>query len=197
MDHSSTILGTTIVAALSGLLWYIGVFDRIEFQEDSVLGPFKFFYKNHAGPYSQSGQSFQEIQGFLTSKGFAVNQFKKAGIYYDDPKTTKAPTRYAAGFLVSVGGQEEEQIADMLDDILKEFQVMTIEKTRTISSTFPIKAGFLSFALSAMKTYPAFINRGYSMKCGPIEVYTCGKIETHFPVENFERFIPVVKEQEK
>jgi hypothetical protein len=79
----------------------------------------------------------------------------------------------------------------MMDDILKEFKIMTIKKTKTISSTFPIKAGFMSFALSAMKTYPAFLHRGHEMKCGPVEVYTCEKIETHFPVENLEQFTPV------
>jgi DNA gyrase inhibitor len=100
MDQSA-IIGTTFVATLSGL-WYIGVFDRIEFQEDTVLGPFQFFYKKHAGPYSQSGQHFEEIRKFLQSKG--LKHLKTAGIYYDDPKTTKAPTRYAAGFLVQMGG---------------------------------------------------------------------------------------------
>eukprot|EP00557_Chaetoceros_sp_GSL56_P004784 CAMPEP_0176489590 /NCGR_PEP_ID=MMETSP0200_2-20121128/7375_1 /TAXON_ID=947934 /ORGANISM="Chaetoceros sp., Strain GSL56" /LENGTH=198 /DNA_ID=CAMNT_0017886753 /DNA_START=89 /DNA_END=685 /DNA_ORIENTATION=- len=198
MDESSAIIGTAIIVALSGL-WYIGVFDKIEFQEgeDSFLGPAKFFYKNHSGPYSQSGKHFEDIDKFLASR--ALQHFKKAGIYYDDPKTTTTrPTRYAAGFLVNLeegkGGQEE-QIVGKMDDILKEFQVMTIDKTRTISSTFPMRAGSLSFALSAMKTYPAFLNKGYKMMCGSVEVYACEKIETHFPLEKFERFIPVNEQQ--
>ena len=199
MDYQSVgaIIGTSVIATLSGFCWYIGVFDRVEFQENTELGPFKFFYKNYTGDYSQSGVNFEAIRKFLSERG--LNRLHKAGIYFDDPKTAKAPTRYAAGFLIATRDKHEKEtehqiVADSMNEILKEFKVMDIEKTKTISSKFPVKAGFLSFALSAMKTYPAFLKKGYVMKCAPMEIYTCETIETHFPLENFERFAPVITE---
>lgn len=182
--NQSTLVGSALIAILSGL-WYVGVFNEVKFR-DGMVGPAKFVYKKHVGPYEQSAMHFCQLQTDLKERG--LEDFRVAGIFYDDPSATKKP-RYIAGFLVENKGQEDRFEA-FEKDLLKDFDVMNIKATKTIMSTFLIRAGPFSYGLSAMKTYPAFDKKGYTMKSGPMEIYDRAKIDTHFPQENYEQFLP-------
>jgi len=188
--NQSTLIGSALIAILSGL-WYVGVFNEVKFT-DGMVGPAKFVYKKHAGPYQQSGMHFMVLCTDFKERG--DEDFRMAGIYYDDPETTKNP-RYLAGFLVENKGQEDRFEA-FEKDFLKGFEVMNIKATKTIMSTFLVRAGNLSYGLSAMKTYPAFDKKGYTMKSGSMEIYDRVKIYTHFPQENYEQFLPEESSEE-
>ena len=174
---------SVIILCLSGL-WYIGVFKKIKFEEGKV-GPVKFVHRKHSGPYKNSGIHFGEILSILEDQD--LSDCKTAGIYYDDPKTTSNP-RYACGFLVEIA--QKDRFEDAKESFLREFEEIEIKETRTKMSSFPVRAGILSYALSSMKTYNTFEKKGHQMKCGSIEVYDGEEIETHFPQENCEEFLP-------
>ena len=110
------------------------------------------------------------------------------GMFYEDPQTTPNP-RYAAGFLV------EAKYEQLYQSFAKEFFAqgfleLELKETKTISTSFPLRAGIVSYALSAMKVYPAFMKKNLEMKCGSVELYLKDTIVTHFPQENYELYLP-------
>lgn len=144
------------------------------------------FSHKGAGPYKDLHGLFKFVCD--SKQKYNLKDCKVAGIYYDDPETIVLP-RYAVGFLV-----ESKQMAQMnavKNSLSKDYQFLEIKKTRTICATFPIRAGFLSYALSAMKVYPAFKKRlQVRLQSGVMEIYHGNFIATHFPVEHFDLFLP-------
>ena len=201
----TTIAGLSLPVLLVGnLLWFLGAFRSITF-EKGRLGPSRkiFVYKTSKGPYSGVGPKFEAVYKFLKGHGFGIKDDSTkppalppmAGIYYDDPKTTDVP-RYAVGFLIdsddTVSRQHWERLKKEDSIVENEWSVLEIEDTPTIVSFFPIRWMAVSCALSAMKTYPAFEKTGYELKCGAMEIYRTdlGRVETHFPQDNFLQFNP-------
>ena len=204
--NQTKLFGSALVVIFSGL-WYIGIFNEVKFR-DAAIGPAKFFYKRYEGEYEHSGSDFEALLIYLKEKD--LEDFRIAGIFYDNPKPKKKKKRnyndrfrvdnrktpkYLAGFLVETGQQEDRGIA-FQEAFLKDFEVMDIKETKTIMSSFPIRAGPLSYGISAMKTYPAFHQKGYNVKSGAMEIYDSAKIDTHFPQDNFNLFLPGCLEDE-
>jgi hypothetical protein len=124
-----------------------------------------------------------------STKKYGLQDCKIAGIYYDDPAKTNM-ARYAVGFLI-----EKDHILrfeGLKDIIKKDFQMLDLKRTKTIVAHFPIRAGSLSYALSAIKVYPAFKKRvHFCLQSGAVEIYHGQKvIATHFPLENLDQFRP-------
>lgn len=181
----STIIGSSLIAVFSGL-WYIGVFDTIKFHEGKIPAG-KFVYKNHAGPMKDCGPHFSEVWELLKLHG-VQEMYPTLGMFYEDPQTTPNP-RYAVGFLV------EAKYEQLYQSFAKEFSAqgflqLELKETKTLSTSFPLRAGIASYTLSAMKVYPAFMNKNLEMKCGSVEVYLKDTIVTHFPQENYELYLP-------
>ena len=73
------------------VLWYLGVFSRVEVSEDVFYGGV-FIYKDWRGPISQVGQAFGPVMADVAE--FRSNEPRKfslpmMGIYYDDPQNLK------------------------------------------------------------------------------------------------------------
>jgi len=131
--NQSTLIGSALLIAILSGLWYVGVFNEVKFR-DGMVGPAKFVYKKHAGPYEQSGMHFQ-VLWCTDLKKRGLEDFRMAGIYYDDPETTKKP-RYLAGFLVENKGQEDRFEA-FEKDFLKDFEVMNFQSNEDHSVNVP------------------------------------------------------------
>jgi len=177
---------TSFVCGLLATAWYLGVFRKIEFRLGKIPN-ITFVHQQGQGPYEEVGPLFDKITKFM--KDHDLKQCKTAGIYYDDPKTTKTP-RYALGFLVNA---EQLKLFKTIDvKFLKEYILLDIKETETAVSEFPSrKVSIVSFALSAIKTYSAFNRQTkYKLNSGTMEIYYDDFIATHFPQQNFEQFCP-------
>lgn len=162
------------------------MFKKITFQEETI-GPFKFLYRNGRGQYREVGPLFEATIKYFQKMGF--KDLKTGGIYYDDPEVEPSP-RYAVGFIIETD-EQEEQFKAVKDSILKEFRLLEVKETKTISSHFPIKFQALSCMLSAMKTYSAFKGQDkYKASTGCLEIYTDNDVGTYFPQNNLMQFWP-------
>lgn len=181
---------TTFAATTSSLfltfLWYMGVFKKIQFHQETI-GPFKFIYRSNKGPYREVGPFFNSTLEYMNDTGFG--HCKTAGIYYDDPATTPNP-RYAVGFIID-DKKDDEQFDANKEDILKEWRLLEIKETKTIASYFPIRITVLSCMLSAMKTYSAFKRQDkYKNSTGCLEIYFKDRVGTYFIQSNLNQFSP-------
>ena len=174
------------------LLWFIGVFTSIRFQP-STIDPMTFVYKTKKGPYPEVGPAFSITIDFMKKQGFDTSKLPTAGMYYDDPETTKDP-RYAVGFVLNDAASKKkwEKIQQENKEEAKEWSTLELKKTPTIVSIFPMRWVVASCAISAMKTYPAFKSSSYEMNSGSMEIYRTDNktVETHFPQGNYEQFCP-------
>ncbi len=168
------------------LLWFLGAFRPITFQKGKLGPPLVFVYQNHKGPYSGVGEHFEAVVDFLSKVN--MRDCSTAGMYYDDPKTTKIP-RFTAGFLLD-NDEKKEKWNKVQDEAKKLWKIMEIKETPTIFSSFPMRWMAMSCALSAMKTYPAFEKEDFDLKSGSMEIYYSDVIETHFPQGNYVQFNP-------
>ncbi len=184
-DALTTVLISLLTAVVS-FLWYLGAFIKIKFEEETI-GPFKFVYRNARGPYQGVGPMFEETINFFKKLG--IKDCRTAGIYYDNPETEPNP-KYSIGFIVETK-EQEERFKSEEESILKEYKVMEVKETKTVSSHFPIKFQAMSCILSAMKTYPAFKRQDkYEGKTGCLEIYTDDDVGTFFPQDNLMQFWP-------
>lgn len=187
MTKDSLLSGLILLStATVSFLWYLGVFIKITFKEETI-GPFKYLHKTARGPYQNVGPLFNTTIEYCKKMGF--KDCKTAGIYYDDPQSEPNP-RYAVGFIIETKDQEEKFKAEK-DIILKEYNLMEVKETKTVSSHFPVKFQALSCMLSAMKTYPAFKRQDkYKLGTGCLEIYTEDDCATYFPQNNLMQFWP-------
>ena len=184
---------TTCITLIGTGLWYLGAFIPIEFQK-SKIGPFVFVYLQGKGPYHEVGPLFTRIQKILQTLSFqSFAKCKLAGIYYDDPKTTKTP-RYAVGFIIE-NKKEIDQFESLEKDVWMKHDLkkMSLNETNTAVSNFPIRPKFMigSFMMGVWKTYPAFRKQEtFVLKCGTVEIYSDDNIAFHFPQDNTEQYLP-------
>ena len=183
---NSAAFAATISSLSLSFLWYMGVFKKILFHEETI-GPFKFVYRSDKGPYREVGPLFNTTIEYMKKTGF--HHCKTAGIYYDDPETTPNP-RYAVGFIIDEK-KDYEKFETNKEDILKEWKLLDVKETRTVASYFPMRFTVLSCILSAMKTYPAFKRQDkYKNNTGCLEIYFEDKIGTYFIQTNLTQFSP-------
>ncbi len=135
-----------IILILLAFLAYLGVFKKPEITT-KIAGPFKIIYKDHVGPYQETGNIQDEIYDYLLKKQ-GVETYKGIGIYYDNPK--KVPPeqlRSKAGCII-----EPEDI-DKQINLHGDYKEMTLEKQKMVYAEFPFKSK-LSIMLGIMKVYP-------------------------------------------
>ena len=170
-------------AAIGAAFWYLGAFRPITFK-NGRLGPVIFVYQPATGPYEKAGRLLQGVLTFLRKHN--LESCVTAGLYFDDPKTTKA-TRFAIGFMVEKA--QEKQFALLTKNVVQEWKILKIKETNTACSIFPVKMRPVSFALSGMKTYPAFAQQDtFRLQSGVLEIYGKETITTHFPQDNTWQF---------
>ena len=159
------IIIAVIIAAVVGYAAYLGVFAGITVEERE-MGPFTFVYKEHKGPYGETGKVFTEIEKSLKADG--IETTRGFGIYYDDPKQVKKEELRSI-----VGSVLEEKHLARANEIGKKFGIKRFEKSRCVTAEFPVR-GMLAYWLGPMKVYPRFDEymnaKGY--KWGPaLELY--------------------------
>lgn len=187
-EQTAMSIVVTAFAVLLSFLWYIGVFKKIRFHEETI-GPFKFIYRTNKGPYHEVGPMFNSTIKYMYEIG--VGHLRTSGIYYDNPELVQNP-RYAIGFIIEKK-EDEEKFNKIKGSIVKEWKVLELKETKTVASYFPMRFTIISCALSAMKTYRAFKSQTqYSCKVdesiGSLEIYYKDKIGTYFPQSNFIQF---------
>ncbi len=150
--YKQTAMSVVVTAStiLLSFLWYIGVFKKIRFHEETI-GPFKFIYRTNKGPYHEVGNMFNSTIKCMNDIGFG--HLKTSGIYYDNPEIVKNP-RYAIGFIVETK-EDEKKFNKIKGSIFKEWKVLELKATKSVASYFPMRFTTISCALSAMKTYRA------------------------------------------
>ncbi len=140
------IIISALILILLALLAYLGFFKKPVIIT-KVVGPFKIFYKDHVGPYQETGKIQDEIYDYLL-KEQGVETYKGIGIYYDNPKKVPAKQlRSKAGCII-----EPEDYNTQIN-LPGDYKEMTIEKQKMVYAEFPFKSK-LSIMLGIMKVYP-------------------------------------------
>lgn len=170
------IIIAVIIAAVVGYAAYLGIFAGITIEEREI-GPFTFVYKEHKGPYGETGKVFTEIEKSLKADG--IETTRGFGIYFDNPEKVKSEDLRS-----HVGSVLEEKYMGRVNELRKKFGVKRFEKSRCVTAEFPIR-GFISFWIGPIKVYPKFDEyikaKGY--KWSPaLEIYDMPAKKTIFAV---------------
>lgn len=124
----------------------LGLFVSVSIKE-KVMGPFKLVYKEHIGPYKETGKIQNEIYySLLNEKN--IETYKGFGIYYDDPQDTpQNELRSKSGCIL------EEKDYDKIHQLENDYNLMEFEKQKFIYTEFPYKSK-LSIVMGIFKVYP-------------------------------------------
>ncbi|NPE27334.1 hypothetical protein HNV12_05015 [Methanococcoides sp. SA1] len=110
------------------------------------MGPLKIVYKDHVGPYQETGKIQDEIYHYLLNDQ-NLETYKGIGIYYDNPKkVAQDQLRSKSGCII-----EQKDVNKKID--LGNYDEMTIDKQEMIYAEFPFKSK-MSIMLGIMKVYP-------------------------------------------
>lgn len=139
------------VLLIAGFIIYgatLGLFEKVTVTVKKV-GPYKFAYSEHKGPYMEVGKVMNNV--FLTlDKDFGVKAERGFGIYYDNPKTVKKENLRS-----SVGCIIEKEYFLQEGNIKTKFGVMDYPVTECITAEFPYK-NMGSIIVGIAKVYPEF-----------------------------------------
>ncbi len=123
-----------------------GLFSSVRIKE-KVMGPFKLVYKEHIGPYKETGKIQDEIYHKLLNEE-NIETYSGFGIYYDDPQNTpQNELRSKSGCILE---EKDYNNIHQLDD---NYNFMELEKQKFIYTEFPFKTK-LSIILGTFKVYP-------------------------------------------
>lgn len=141
-----------------GFFSYLGMFAPYEVQEMNI-GPYKYVYKEHIGPYEETGQIGLEIYEDLMADGIVTT--RGLGVYYDNPSVTpKEELRSEMGSIVETHDYEK------FEAVKDKYMVREVPVTKAVTIKFPIK-NMLSYMFGPMKVYPIiekhFEEMDYSM----------------------------------
>ena len=153
---------------IAGFLYYMGMFATYEVAEETV-GPFKYAYKSHKGPYTETGQIGIDVYNALKDDG--IDTTIGLGVYYDNPKDTpKENLRSEMGSIINESDYEK------LPESSDKYNVKDIPETLSMVVRFPIKNN-LSYMMGPIKVYPLMEKymkeKGYSTaeKDAGFEIY--------------------------
>ncbi len=170
-----------IILAVVIFLAYLGMFSNYE-PTEKEMGPYTFVYEKFVGPYKDTGSVFNRVDKKLNKVG--IKSTMGMGIYFDNPsKVDSSKLRSECG---SVIGKKDIESFNKVKD---SFNVKTVEKSKSVVVTFPIKNG-MSYMIGPMKCYPILTKyskeKGLKLKGNAFELYDIpGKIIYYvFPVDN-------------
>ena len=111
------------------------------------MGPLKIVYKDHVGPYQETGKIQDDIYNYLLNEQ-CLETYKGIGIYYDNPKkVSQDQLRSKAGCVIEEKDTGKEIV------LKNDYKMMTIENQEMIYSEFPFKSK-MSIMIGIMKVYP-------------------------------------------
>ncbi len=140
------IIFSVVILGLLSFLAYLGFFKRPVITT-KVVGPYKIIYKDHVGPYQETGKIQDDIYEYLI-KEHNLETYKGIGVYYDNPKKVPAEKlRSKAGCII------EPKDMDQNIRLTGTYKVMTIAGQPMIYAEFPFKSK-LSIMVGIMKVYP-------------------------------------------
>ncbi|MBN2280996.1 MAG: GyrI-like domain-containing protein [Candidatus Marinimicrobia bacterium] len=116
-----------------------------------LMGPFKFVYRDHIGPYRETGKIQNEIYAYLLADQ-KIETFKGIGIYYDNPKNVP-PEQLRSKVGCIIEPKDDIPTTSLSND----FKMMTLEKQEMIYAEFPFKSK-IAIMLGIMKVYPLMQN---------------------------------------
>ncbi|MBM9579316.1 GyrI-like domain-containing protein [Leptospira sp. 201903070] len=134
-----------LIFGLTGFLFYMGAFDRVQVQEEK-LGPFSVLSHERIGDYRNVGLSYEILQRELPPKG--IQNFKLFGIYFDNPNVVpKEKLRSEVGVILA------EPLSKVPEGLSIDLKLRTIPEKKYVFAEFPLK-NFLSIFLGIYKVYP-------------------------------------------
>jgi DNA gyrase inhibitor GyrI len=138
-----------------GYLYHMGMFSLYVVAEENI-GPYKYVYKTHMGPYKETGQIGMDVYNNLLEDDIQTKL--GLGIYYDNPKNTPADQlRSEMGSIIETSDYEK------FETVKEKYSVKEIPETKCMVVRFPIKNN-LSYMVGPMKVYP--IIEKYMQKMG-------------------------------
>lgn len=162
-----TILLTIVIFGI-GFIFYMGMLSSYEITEENI-GPYRYVYKAHTGPYTETGQIGLEVYNNLLEDG--IETTLGLGIYYDNPDITP-PDELRS----EMGSIVEEKDYEKLAELGDKYNVKNIPETYCMIARFPIK-NILSYVMGPMKIYPIMnkymVEKGYTATEGDVgyEIY--------------------------
>ena len=166
------------VLLIVGFLIYgatLGLFEKVTVTVKNV-GPYKFVYSEHKGPYMEVGKVMNNVFTSL-DKDFGVKAEKGFGIYYDNPKLVKKEDLRS-----SVGCILEPAYFVNEEKIKTKFGVMDYPVTESITAEFPYK-NMGSIIVGIAKVYPEFTKYIEANGFGPyesLEIYSMKDKKIYF-----------------
>ncbi len=143
------VIAIVFIAAIIGLLFYLGVFYPIKLKEQAV-GDYWVVYQASVGPYENVGPAMNKICQNLKDDGIETKL--SFGVYYDDPKKVdKAKLRSEVGAIL------DEKYYNRIESLRSKYNIKQLKKRNSLVSEFPLRND-LSYMLGPMKVYPAMDN---------------------------------------
>lgn len=137
---------SSLIALGFFLLWYVGVFDKVDLEKRSSPSYLVAGY-NFKGSYQQIGPIMGEVDSLLRLIG--VNSTKGFGIYFNDPNTT--PEAELESY---VGNVIEGDSRNRIEEILSlGLQVDTIPAGTAWVASMAIRSQF-SYMVGPIRAYP-------------------------------------------
>ncbi len=141
-----TVLLIILVAVITALLFYQGVFYPVKVEEQ-VVGGYWVVYQGHIGPYEKVGPVIEKVCRNLKDDGIETKL--SFGVYYDNPqKVEKAKLRSEVGAIL------DPKYYDKIKDLQSKYNVKQLKKRNSLVAEFPLK-NVLSYMIGPMKVYPA------------------------------------------
>ena len=174
------VLAVLVVVIAAGVYFYMssnGAFIKVTVTERE-MGPFYFVYAPHTGDYAKVGPVMNGVMTKLANN-FNIKTIRCMGIYYNDPKTTKA-----ADLKSEVGCLLEKADQAKSDTIMKKMKMRIMYPKMYYLAEFPMK-NQMSFMVGVVKAYPVLAEymkaKGY--KTPSLEIYEKDKIIYAFEIK--------------
>jgi len=178
------IVAIVLVAAVLGLLTYMGVFHTPQFSKENV-GPFVLAYREHRGRYRDMGPTFHSVCSIVGQK--KIPDVLPACMAFDDPRVAgEANCRAFCGMLIPPSA-----VNASLTSWLAEQNVSLKQIPASMAYvTWFVYRNVYSYMIGPRKVYPAArkldnTHMGTNDH-GSLEVY--GKTHTgfYFPIDNVD-----------
>ncbi len=140
------IIISSLIALGFFMLWYVGVFDKIELEKREV-SPYIVAGYNFKGSYQQIGPIMGEVDSLL--RGAGVNSNKGFGIFFNDPNTT--PEAKLESFVGNVIEGEDINKIDLIRSL--GLQVDTVPSGMAWVASLGIRSQ-ISYMVGPIRAYP-------------------------------------------
>jgi hypothetical protein len=137
------VIGSIVILASALLSFQAGVFDRINFVEES-RGPYNLVYKKYKGSYSSAGYRIKDVYHYVKTVKKIDAVDGGFTVFYDNPQKTRSDS------LRSICGV----FTDSLISADAPYKAAVYVKANCIVGKFPLRSYF-SYMSGINKLYPA------------------------------------------